>query len=335
MGGISALRKIQWGAEATPGTAVAATAIWRGRGLLEDQREVVHVDEQIGIALPTNRIYIPKLAAAITLDSVEATFRQLPYLLEMGVEQETPAADGVGTGDVYTYVMPTTAQRTIRHYTIEAGNNQLVQEVEYCFVEKFKLAGNAAQGLMMDAGIIGRQVTDAAFTGSLTVPALVPADHIVFGGAKLYIDAVSGTVGTTEITGTLLGMELDVSTGLRPKFTNLAKYFDFVYFDRGSFSGTLKLIFEHDTNADAQRDLFEAGTPRLIRLRFIGKALGTAGTYSTEILDIDCAGVYTGMPTSSQDGNDTVEATFQIGHDLTASLGLTLRVVVDSYTALP
>lgn len=327
MVGVKALRKIQFGRETTAGTAVAATTIWRGMGLLEDMRAIKHVDEEVGIALPTTRAYVPKLGAQITLDAVEATPQQFPHILEMGIRTDTPAADGAGSGYIYEYIMPTTAQNTIKTYTIEAGDNQLAQEVDYCFVESFKLSGNAGEGLMMEATIIGREATDTTFTGALTIPTLVATDHLTFGGSKFYIDAAGGTVGTTEITSTLLSFELDVTTGLKAKWTNLGKDFDFVYFDRGSYSATLKLVYEHNAAADGQRDLYEAATPRLVRLWFSGGALSTPGDYDNVGIEIDAAGVYTAMPYGDVDGNATVEAEMAIGYDVTAALGLTIRCI--------
>jgi hypothetical protein len=188
---------------------------------------------------------------------------------------------------------------------------------------------------MVEASWIGRDVVDTSFTGALTVPALLPVNHITFGGSSFYIDATSGTIGTTAVTGTLLSFELDVTTGLKAKWTNLGKDFDFVYFDRDSFSATLKLVYEHNAGADAQRDLYEAGTARQIRLLFNGATFGTPGTaYSTETFIIDAAGVYTAMPQGDIDGNATVEAEMQIGYDVTAALGLEFLVAVE-LDALP
>lgn len=331
--GETAFRKIQMGAEGTPGSAVAATTIWRGMGLLSDDREIVHVEEQIGIAIPTTRAYIPKLGASFTFDPVEATFQQLPYIFEAGVSIETPTQDGSGTDYIYAYSFPTTAKNTLRTYTIEGGDNQLAQEIEYCFVEKFKISGNAGEGIMMSADWIGRQPTDVSFTGALSAPALLPGHTLVFGGSTLAIDAVGGTLGNTVVSSTLLSFELDVTTGYRAKYTNLAKYFDFVYFDRGSFDAKLKLVYEHNAGADAQRDLYEAATPRQIRLQFTGPAIATPGTtYSVYTFRIDAAGVYTAMPWGDKDGNSTVEAEMQIGYDPTAALGLNFLVVNESAT---
>lgn len=333
--GVTALRKIQLGKESggAAGAAVAATTIWRGMGLLDDERDPKHVEESIGVAQPTTRAYIPKLGCKVVFNPVEATFQQLPYLFEAGVAIESPTNDG--TGYVYAYAVNTTSIQTIETYTIEMGDNQLVQETDYGFVEKIKISGNAGEGLMMSAEWRGRDVVDSSFTGALSVPTLLPGHHIVFGGSTLAIDAVGGTIGSTAVSSTLLSFELDFTTGWRAKWTNAGKDFDFVYFDKDTYAATLKLVYEHNAAADAQRDLYEAATPRLLRLQFPGPALGTPGsTYTTYLFRIDCAGVYTGFKRGEKDGNSIIEAEMKLGYDLTASSGLSFLVVNES-SALP
>jgi len=335
MAGITALRKIQMGPESTSGTPVAATTVWRGMGILDDTKEVKQVDESIGVAIPTLRHYVPKLGCQVVFDPVEATFQQIPYIFEAGVAVETATQDGAGTDYIYAYDFPTTAQNTIRTYTIEMGDDQLAQETDYAFVEAFKISGNAAEGVMMESTWQGRDVVDTTFTAAQTAPTLVAADNMVFGGSTFSIDATSGGYGGTAKASTLLSFELDVTTGYKPKFTNLGKDFDFVYFDRGSFAATLKVVYEHNAIADAQRDIFEAGTPQLYQLLFAGATVGTPGTtYSNMTFIINAAGTYTSFTRSDVDGNSTVEAEIQIGYDLTDATGLGF-IVVNELSALP
>jgi len=335
--GVKALEKIQLGVESVAGTAVAATTIWRGMGRLEYDNDIKRVDESVGIALPTSRAYNPRLGGTVTFDPVEATFQQLPYIFEAGVAAEVATQDGAGTDYIYAYAMPTTAMNTLNTYTIEGGNNVRAAEIDYCFVESFKLSGNAAEGVMMEAVWRGRQIDDSgSFTGALSVPTLLPGNHIVFGGSKLYIDAVGGTIGSTLISNTLLSFELDVTTGYKHKYTNSAKEFDFIYWDRGTYSATLKLVFEHNATSEAQVDLYDAVTPRQFRLLFEGVTAGTPGTsYSKDTLIIDAAGYYAGNPAfSDNDGNNTWEMEVDVTYDLTAALGLEF-IVVNELSALP
>ena len=323
-------QRINLGRETVAGTAVPATSIWRGvGGMLEDKRTVEMVDELIGIAINTNRGYISQLAGALSMAATPATFEQLLHILEAGIKTVgTGAADGVGSGKVYAYTTPTTSVNTIKTYTIETGDNQQAEEMEYSFVEKFTLSGERGKPVMMSADWMGRQVTDTTFTGSLSVPTV---EEIITGKGAFYIDAVGGTVGTTAITGTLLAWELAVTTGWRGKWTVDAGqlYYNFHYFDRDSFEAELSLTFEHDATAVAQKALFRAGTPRLFRVQIPGSALATNGTtYSFKTLRIDAAAKYTEWSAIDADeGNNIVTVKARVGYDPTAALGLNVTVV--------
>jgi hypothetical protein len=330
-------QKIQLGRESTAGTAVAATTIWRGvGGMLEDAREVSMVDEQIGIAIPTTRAYVGQLGGVLSMAATPATFEQILHILEAGIKTVgTGASDGAGSGKIYAYPTPTTAVNTIKTYTIETGDNQQAEEMEYSFVEKFTLTGERGRAVMMSADWIGRQVANTTFTGSLTAPTV---EEILTGKGAFYIDAVGGTIGTTAITGTLLQWELTVTTGWRGKWTVDAGqlYFNFIYFDRDSFEAELSMTFEHDATAVAQKALFQAATPRLFRINIPGSTFAQAGTtYSTKTFRIDAAATYTEWGVlDSEDGNSIVNVTAQIGYDPTAAKGLEITVVND-LTSVP
>ena len=77
MAGSRALRKLQLGQEGTAGTAVAATAIWRGMGTIHDIREVVFPEEDVGYIGGTDRSYIARYWSELSMPEVEATFEQI------------------------------------------------------------------------------------------------------------------------------------------------------------------------------------------------------------------------------------------------------------------
>lgn len=315
MPGSKALRRIQMGREVTAGTAVPATTLWRGNGAMADVRPVEFIEEDIGILPGTHRAIMPKLDATLAMESTPCTFQQILHLLEAGIRTVTPAADGVGTDKIYTYTIPTTAIPTIKTYTLEMGDNQQAEEMEYAFVESFSLEGNAGEGLQMSADWRGRQVTNTSFTGSIAVPAV---EEVLFQKGKLYINGVGSPFGTTQISNTILGLTLNYSTGIIPKWTmdgNL--YFSFVQNTKPEI--TLDVTFEHDTNAVAEKTAFRAGTPRALQLKFEGSAFATPGTtYTYHTLIINLAGKWESFDAMGEaDGNDVVSATFKAGYDAT------------------
>jgi len=326
MMGIKALRKVLLGLETTAGTAVAADTIWHGTGSIEDQREVIFPDEDIGYISGKDRNYIPKVEAGVVFDATPATFEGLPVILSAGVKNVvTGVTDTGGSGKVYTYTFPTTTANSIKTWTIEAGDDQQAEEVEYAFVESFELSGNGGEALQMSANWKGRQVSKCTFTTPVTTPATV--EEILFGKGKLYIDEVGGTIGSTEKSNTLLGMSLSVNTGWIAKYAADGQlYFSWAQSTKPEV--LLNVTFEHNATAVAEKDAWKAKTARQLRLKFEGNALTTAGTFTYKTLIIDLAGKWESFDTiGDMNGNDIVTGTFRAGYDATAAKFAEIKVV--------
>jgi len=327
MAGIKALRKIQLGAETTAGTAVAATTIWRGVGTMEDKREVVFPDEDVGYLSGVDRTYIPKLLAVLSMDETPATFEQFGYILEAGVKKVTPSQDGTGSDYIYTYTFPTTAVSTIRTYTIEGGDNQQEEESPYFFVDSFKLSGQAGEAWKMSANWQGQQVTASSFTGSLSLPSV---EEILFSKSSLYIDAAGGTIGTTQKSSTFLSASLDVDTGIQPVFTGDGSLY-FTFTKNTPPEVTLDITFEHDGTATAEKTNWRNETARQIRILSQGSSVSTAGTtYSVKTMNIDLAGKWeTFEKLGERNGNDVVTGKFRARYNSTAALFAEILLVND------
>ncbi len=332
MPGVRALRKIQLGVESAKGTAVAATALWRGQGVIEDQTEVMFPEEDIGYLSGIDRSYIPRNLAAITFEETPATFEQLGYILDAGVKTVSGVQDGAGTDYVYTYTFPTTSANSIKTYTIEGGDDQQAEEMEYAFVKSFTLAGAASEAWTVTADWVGRQVSTTSFTGSISVPTV---EEILFQKSKLYIDAIGGTIGSTQKSSTLLKAELAVTTGWQEYFTADGNLY-FTAHKSTKPEVVLTLTFEHDGTSVAEKANWLAETARLIRILGEGSTVTTPGTtYSKKTLIIDLAGKWERFEKlDEQDGNDIVTGRFRAAYDST-SASFAEIVVVNELSALP
>lgn len=318
--GVKRLRKIQLGRESSAGTPVPATTIWRGPALMGmDERAMIMPEENVGISSLTTRIYNPSLLASLTFPETEATFQQVQHIYESGIKTVTLTQDGTGSDYIGVYPLPYQDANTIKTYTIEGGDNKNVEEIEYCFTSEFTLSGRINEAIKMSHKMIGRQSTSSSFTGSLSIPTV---NEMLFNKSKLYIDAVSGTIGTTQITNTWISFNLKVTTGFKAQPTGDGN----LYFSFADFIGakaTLELDFLHNSTSAAQRVLWRAGTPRKIRIKTEGPALTTPGTtYSVLTHIFDCAGVYTnfGPPDEESEGSNVSRATFECAYDGTAGL---------------
>lgn len=332
MSGIVMLSKVQMGRETTAGTAVPATLLFRGYGIMDDQREVMFPEERIGIFSGVDRSYIPRYMAAMSFQPNESTFEMLPHVLEAGIQTVTPAQDGSGSGYIYTYDLPETAAPTIQPYTLEGGDNQQAEEMEYSFVNNFTLAGNAGEAWMLSSEWLGRQVTNTTFTPGLSVP---DVSDMLFQKTKIYIDDVDGSFGGTQKTMTLLSASLAYTTGLIPKFTADGHlYFSFV--QTTAPEALLTLTFEHDATAVAEKTNWRNQTARLIRLLCEGDALTTTGSaYSAKTMIIDLAGKWESFdPLGDQDGNMISQATFRGRYNATAA-EFGKIIIVNELSSLP
>lgn len=315
--GIVSLRKTQIGPESTAGTAVAATSVQRllSNGAKNDS-PVEFINEHIGYLPQTNRTVMPKLAASIAFDDSPLTFEQAMYPFSAGIQTVAASADGVGSGKVWQYPFPTTAVNTIKTYTIEHGDNIQAREMEYSFCESFAISFNAGEVVSISSNWIGRQWTNATFTGSLTAPTV---EEVLTSKGALYIDAATAAMGTTQVTNTLLSGTLNVTTGWKAVWTadgNL--YFSFAKNTAPEI--TLDLTYEHNSSAETEYAAFVARTTRQIALVFTGSALASAGTYSSKNLQIQLSGTYeTWDAFGDQDGNNTVSCTFRAAYDPTST----------------
>lgn len=320
--GIKALRKIQYGFETTAGVAVPATAVWPGGGILKDTRVIARPAENPGVLAPTSRTYIPKLAAELELEEVEATFEHLPVLLSAAIEQvESGVQDGAGSDYVYQFDCAVSSVNDTSSLTIEGGDDTQAWEMEYAKVQELELKGAAGEALTVSATLIGRQITETTFTDGLS---LGTAEPILFQRGKLYIDDSGGTVGTTQITNSWLGFSLTIPSGIVPRWTGDGqKYFSFarnVGHKEEPITGELTLEF--DANGLAELRAAQAGSVRLVRMLFEGSDVSTPGTsYTKKTLQIDMAIVYTEVPSlDDEDGNDIITLPFEVRYSSADSL---------------
>jgi hypothetical protein len=332
--GIKRLSKLQLGKETVAGTAVAATTVLRGvGGMLNDSRKVEEVEEVIGIIGGADRDAIVQLLTMIEIPAKPLTPEQFQYVLAMALGGPvTGTADGVGTDFIYTTNFPTTSVPTAVTYTVEGGDNFQAERAEYCVCTKFSIAFAANSLAKVSFSVMGRQSTTNAFTGALSLPAL---SELPVNKAKVYLDAIGGTYGTTQLSNTIIGGQINVATMWQPVFTMDGQ----LYYSYPSYTDTKvdgSLTFLHDTAVTQAKTDFRARTPKLLRLDFIGDAVGTPGTaYSNKKVIVDLPIKYLSAPAiTDQNGVDQIAFTFRSRYNTTAGNAGKL-IVVNELASLP
>lgn len=292
--------KVQFGRETVPGTAVAATCIWRGAfAPIEDARERKIVDEQIGLLINAERSYDGSYLARLNMPATEMTFEQLPHILEAGIKTVTPTGS---SPYVYTYALPMdNTVNTVKTYTVEAYNvvaSGDYREMAYSVVDEFTLEAKAGEAWMMSANWFGRQPVSSTPT---TLTTLQTVEEALLRKTSLFIDASGGTIGTTQKSGVLMGASIKVKTGLVPVPVGDGQlYFAATKFVKPEITFSLTLELETGNVVSTERTAFEANSIRLFKLSCDGSSASRkvvmqwAGKY-------DAFGAY-----ENTDGNTTV-----------------------------
>jgi len=301
-------------------------------GMLQDTMATVFPEEAAGNLGGSNLQYISRYGGEVELTQ-DATFEQLPYVLTCGVTALTTGVqDGAGSGYVYAYPFATTATTDVNTLTIVGGDNIARESLGYSFVPTFSLTGTGGEALQLSATFRGQQVAPYVTADTSTVPAV---EQIIFSKGKLYIDTDTGTIGSTLVSQTLLGMTLNVNTGWQEVHSaDGVQTFSFI--KQAAPEITLNVTFEHNATAVAEKAAWRAGTPRLIKLLFEGSALTTGATYTKKTLDIRLAGKWESFAQiDEQNGNDIVTGVFRCRYSSVAALFASLTCVLDAVTALP
>ena len=213
MSGIKRLRRIQFFKEAaaTKGTTGIATSVQRCTGTVDDQRVMHFPDEDIGYLVDVERVSNPYKFAVLEIEENPATFEQLGYHLCAGIKRlDTGAADGGGTGDVWTfpfsYIEPVNDFST---YTIEAGDNEEMEILPYGYLRSFKLSGKPKMPIMFSGTFEARQAERLKLAIADAVQAHGPPETITptvagqFAGANNFPDGSNVTIeGSTANDGT-------------------------------------------------------------------------------------------------------------------------------------
>lgn len=322
--GRTLLRQLQIGQQTDISSQVTPSVLWRGVGVLDDQREVVAPDEHVGYLDGLMRTYVSKLLAAIDLPETPLTFEQAPLLFDIGIETVSGSQDGAGSGYIYTYDFPYNTVPTRAFWTVYGGDDIDQEKAGALFPLEIVVSGEAESVWNIAATLNGRTVEQQS--GGFESLTAASVEEALFGKTKIYIDDPDSGFGTTQIDSALLSAELTLTTGLQARFTPVGDnlYFERVKLVRGPYFEA-NFTFEHTADIVSEKAKWRAAQAgsdeaesRLIRLEIQGSALATSDTETNKRLTIDMPGYWMNFgPLDDDDNNDVIEGEFRSKYDST------------------
>jgi hypothetical protein len=340
--GVTSLEKTLIGVEALAGaTTDIVTTHWRGMGKVKDRREIVRPPERVGKIGGTTRSYTPRTGSEVPLDG-DATFEQLPYILNAGIYLATATTD-TGSGYVRQWNVQAAssdplATTDLGTLVVESGDNNDAEIARFVFIREFTIAGRQGEGMSIAAVGEGRDPSTATFTAVGTTDLENACETILFSKVSLFIDDSTGTMGNTQVSETILDLSHKHTTGWvalpardgRLDFSNIKHVDDEIMTD---------MTWEHNANASTEKAKWRAQTERAVRIKWEGTALSSAGTYTYKTLQIDMVGKWQTFAVEGleeQDGDNVVKGTFHVGSSSVGSAyGKCTYVVVNELATLP
>lgn len=220
MTAITGFRLYQSGLEGTRGTAVAATSKMAIEGL-----EVTALDEIARPKLakglitrnPGDETAIAR-GTSFRIPETPVVYDQIHQLLGMSVAGGVTASGA----DPYTWTHtrditadPDPDTRTLER-RISDGSNHVDHEWAYAFLSMIRFIYATDQQLRFAAEGFARRRQGSTLTAAQAMPTTeIPAAAL----AKIWIDATWAALGTTQITGQVIGADITFRTGLKPKMT--------------------------------------------------------------------------------------------------------------------
>ena len=293
----------QWqvGTEATWGTGVAATAILMGMTkagkLVTDNQSAVYQD--VRNSLGGSALAGLEQVGGKGNYEAYATFEDICYFLDNAFGQASPT----GTGPyVRTYSGATSALPSPRKFTVIYGNTQTgggVYTMTGGLVNTLKLVGASGKPTMISGDLIGKQVDTSGSFAALSARTV----SVIMGLWSLYIDAWGGTVGTTQITTTMMGFTLDVN--LKRSLTRSEDALAPDGWEQLEAEAKLALTLRFNASTKTQVDALVGQTDvvqKLIRLK---------ATSGTKIAQFDFAGTLTNDPELYSEDNGLLTTTLE------------------------
>lgn len=322
--GDRALSKLQFGVESVNGTAVAADTLLAGYETMpvNPDRVSSFPPDELGVRARSSRVRQDQYLANNTLRLPQSYFQALPMIFSIGLKGGIVSVEQTATqGDwKWTFLPSMTASNALDSITLEQGDDTDAYEIEYVMAERIRLAGTIAQAgeegpVELEADIFGRQVSKAAFTGSISVPTMT---DIVGKLGRIFIDTTFAGRGTTEVTQIVRSWDLEILTGVHPKFFGSANRF-FDIHGENFIDVMLTLILEGNSKADTEFDTFKVPTKQVVSIKLdSGVQIGTGDNHN---FDFSVWGAYESIiPLDSEDrGNNLHAAIFHGLYDPTGA----------------
>lgn len=312
---------VNFGAEGTPGSAVAAGK--QMTALMVEMGPAINFDAFAPAGSKYDTIVVPGKDMVNARLTGRPTYTELVYPLSSVLAVATIATPSGGTSSrSWAFAPSSSAPDTVQTYTVEMGSSVRAQSFAYGLITGITLTGDR-DSVSMSGNMIGYAMSDGAtLTGTATAVSLVP---ILAKQVTLYSDATSGSLGSTSLTR-VLSWELSINNRFSPLWTVNASQTSFVTHVEIKPEARLRLTVEADSTHMAGLTEARAGSTSFKRIESVGDVIEAGSINYKATFDMACK-VIDISSFKDQDGVYAIDYTYDIVHDSTWGKALTASLI--------
>lgn len=323
-----ALRFLQGALETSKGSNQAATRVIAGR-ITSPQfnQSRTFVDEDRGSFAANYRYSQGVKDYGFTLEVAQASFEQLPWLLQTGVKGSVSPTTVNTAGKQVVFTPSTTgvAGDDLQAATFEFGDDTQSYTATYCEASSFELGFDTLQvgnsiPLKFSASYFAKSLGSNTRTAGLDYPTLETIEAML---GSFYIGSTTTAYpALTQLTGSLRSFNLKWDNGLSRKvFVGDGKAFSAI--GRGKRKITFDAVFEGNSDGVTRFVEWDTATEKRMRLIFTGSLISGATPATARQLIIDGHVLLTSFdPVGEVDTNTVYAMSGEFMYESTASGGL-------------
>lgn len=325
-------RQAQIGKETTAGSAVTPTYVMLDGKMsgFKENRTIRMPQEDNGLLARNSRAYTAAVQATGSWDA-EVSYEDIMIWLAGGIKGgvSPTTASSVST---WVYTPSMSAPNAPTTYTIIYGDNVEAEKANYVVPTELNISGAIDEPWKLKASLVGQTISSPASFAAIspTAPGSSP-EIALMNKSKIYIDAYGGTVGTTQLTGTLISFDWKLTTGFVPdKTADNALGFTKIVQDKSTRKLTLDLVAEFQKTDTSDKGIlnekshWKNNVPRIIRIETIGSAVGA----SNKAIKLDTYVLYTDVSAlEERNGISTVRIQAEAAYNSTATTDMKVTVI--------
>lgn len=317
--------------EATRGTAIAnPTHILPVQGTLTPQRPEAEPQESRGHRARSSRTLVTREWSDLEGEGPLDTYA-LPVLFNMAVgpvTSPTTPTNGVLTR-LWTFT-PTLTNDNLKSATVWWGDPEVqVWRAVSMFLTEIGIEADAsgedeARFTVTGQSHIQTEVADPTLPTQLASPLIAP------GRMQLWIDASGGTMGTTAITGRVLGGDVTIPTGVVPKWMGVGPTGDLNFTTIGRDYTQIEVNLKFEVPDTTQLDQFFGNDVLKVRWRLNGPLIESVTPDYYHFVEFDLWAPARNLTWEDNQGTNRVAAlTFKSQYNTMAATDFIARVQND------